>query len=122
MVYWLEKTGIWKSGRMEPMKTTIAAMDFGTSKIVTLVAENGGNARCDIVGAGVAEYDGFLPDGWNNPGDLNQKILDCIRDAAEQSHRKSQSEYRCACCFYKGLSDTGQDSSERRYQSASHTC
>ena len=73
------------------MKTTIAAMDFGTSKIVTLVAENGGNARCDIVGAGVAEYDGFLPDGWNNPGDLNQKILDCIRDAEEQSHRKIHS-------------------------------
>ena len=39
------------------MKTTVAAIDFGTSKIVTLVAENSGNQRCDIVAAGVAKYD-----------------------------------------------------------------
>ena len=73
------------------MKTTIAAMDFGTSKIVTLVAETGGNTHCDIVGAGVAEYDGFLAEGWNNRAALRGKILECIQDAEAQSHRKIKS-------------------------------
>ena len=40
------------------MKTQVVAIDFGTSKIVTLVADNSGNLRCDIVGAGIAAYDG----------------------------------------------------------------
>ena len=45
---------------MQSMKSTIAAIDFGTSKIVTLVAETSGSERCDIVGAGITMYDGFL--------------------------------------------------------------
>ena len=56
------------------MKTTAVAIDFGTSKIVTLVAENSGSQRCDIVGAGVAAYDGYLEEGWNNPDALNEAI------------------------------------------------
>lgn len=70
------------------MKTTVTAIDFGTSKIVTLVAEHSGVQRCDIVGAGIAPYDGFLPDGWNNPGELNQKIYASISDAEKQCRRK----------------------------------
>ena len=70
------------------MKTTVAAIDFGTSKIVTLVAENSGTQRCDIVGAGIAAYDGYLEDGWNNPGELDSCILACVEDAEKQSHRK----------------------------------
>ena len=38
------------------MKTTVTSLDFGTSKIVTLVAENSGAQRCDIVGAGIVTY------------------------------------------------------------------
>ncbi|MGN0777646.1 MAG: hypothetical protein ACI4MJ_00715, partial [Aristaeellaceae bacterium] len=70
------------------MKTTVAAIDFGTSKIVTLVAENSGSQRCDIVGAGIAMYDGFLADGWNNSGELDEKIRFSISEAEKQSHRK----------------------------------
>ena len=70
------------------MKTTVTAIDFGTSKIVTLVAENSGSQRCDIVGTGIAAYDGYLRDGWNNPGELDQKILASIGDAEKQSKRK----------------------------------
>lgn len=70
------------------MKTTVAAIDFGTSKIVTLVAEHSGIQRCDIVGAGIAPYDGYLPDGWNNPGELNEKILAAVADAEKQCRRK----------------------------------
>ena len=70
------------------MKTTVAAIDFGTSKIVTLVAENSGSQRCDIVAAGVAKYDGFLTEGWNNPGQLDEAIRRSISDAEEQSGSK----------------------------------
>ena len=70
------------------MKTTVAAIDFGTSKIVTLVAENSGTQRCDIIGAGIAAYDGYLEDGWNNPGALNEAIMASVEDAEKQSRRK----------------------------------
>ncbi len=70
------------------MKTTVAAIDFGTSKIVTLVAENSGSQRCDIVGAGIAAYDGYLEEGWNNPGALDEAIRQSISEAESQSHRK----------------------------------
>ncbi len=70
------------------MKTMITALDFGTSKIVTLVAENSGSTRCDIVGTGIAAYDGFLQDGWNNPGELNQQIQASIADAEKQLRHK----------------------------------
>ncbi len=67
------------------MKTTVAAMDFGTSKIVTLVAENGGNQRCDISGAGIAAYDGYSGDQWNSPHLLNEAIRASITEAEAQS-------------------------------------
>ena len=70
------------------MKTTVAAIDFGTSKIVTLVAENSGSQRCDIVAAGVAKYDGYLEEGWNNPGQLDEAIRRSITDAEEQAGSK----------------------------------
>ena len=77
-----------KRGYDRPMKTTVAAMDFGTSKIVTLVAENSGSQRCDIVGAGIAPYDGYLEEGWNNPGELDKAIRASVAEAESQSHHR----------------------------------
>lgn len=70
------------------MKSTIAAIDFGTSKIVTLVAEISGGQRCDIIGAGSAPYDGFMEGEWNNPAALNDAIQATIENAEKQSKRK----------------------------------
>ena len=70
------------------MKTTVATIDFGTSKIVTLVAENSGSQRCDIVAAGIAKYDGYLDEGWNNPQELDTAIRQSLADAEEQSGTK----------------------------------
>ena len=70
------------------MKTTVATIDFGTSKIVTLVAENSGSQRCDIVAAGIAKYDGYLEEGWNNPEALDEAIRRSIADAEEQCGTK----------------------------------
>ncbi len=70
------------------MKTTVATIDFGTSKIVTLVAENSGSQRCDIVAAGISRYDGYLDEGWNNPEGLEEAIRRSLADAEEQCGTK----------------------------------
>ena len=70
------------------MKSTIAAIDFGTSKIVTLISETSGTQRCDIVGAGIAAYDGYVDGEWNNPVLLNDAILQSITEAESQARRK----------------------------------
>ena len=70
------------------MKSTIAAIDFGTSKIVTLVAEESGSRRCDIIGAGNAPYEGYMEGEWLDPVGLNDAIQKSIAAAEEQSKRK----------------------------------
>jgi cell division protein FtsA len=70
------------------MKSTIAAIDFGTSKIVTLVAETSGTQRCDIIGAGISMYDGYLDGEWNYPLVLNEAIGKSIAEAEMQAKRK----------------------------------
>ena len=70
------------------MKTTVTSIDFGTSKIVTLVAENSTSTRCDIVGAGIVTYNGFLEDGWNAPEEIDSCLREAIMQAETQSHRK----------------------------------
>lgn len=70
------------------MKTTVASIDFGTSKIVVLVAENSTATRCDVVGAGIVSYDGFMDENWNNPNELDNRIREAIAQAEKQSHHK----------------------------------
>lgn len=70
------------------MKNTVATMDFGTSKIVALIAETSGQQRCDIIGAGTVPYDGFMDRRWNAPDQLNAAIEEAVRDAEEQAHSR----------------------------------
>ena len=62
-------------------KTKVAVVDFGTSKIVTLVAENSSAERCKLIGIGVANYAGYVQEGWNDPEHLDEQIESSIRDA-----------------------------------------
>ena len=56
-----------RNGDERSMRSTITVIDFGTSKVVALVAEVSGRQRTDIIGAGIASYDGFADARWNNP-------------------------------------------------------
>lgn len=67
------------------MKSMAAAIDFGTSKVVTLVAESGGYHRCDIVGAGVVPYDGYTDGYWNTPEKINDAIMESLQEASQQA-------------------------------------
>ncbi len=75
------------------MKKTAAVVDFGTSKIVTLVAESGSYHRCDIIGAGTVPYDGFMDGEWNAPALVSQAIQDSIAEAEAQSRRRIKEVY-----------------------------
>ena len=75
------------------MKKTAAVVDFGTSKIVTLVAESGSYHRCDIIGAGTVPYDGFMDGEWNAPTLVSQAIQDSIAEAEAHSHRRIREVY-----------------------------
>lgn len=75
------------------MKTTVAAIEFGTSKIITLVAEIDSTRNTDIVGAGIAEYDGFMHKQWNNPDALDDAIQNSIVDAGARYKRPIRDIY-----------------------------
>lgn len=75
------------------MKTTVTAIDFGTSKIVALVAETSGRQRCDIVGAGTVIYDGYMEGRWNAPEQLNDAIAEALHAAEDQSHARIKEVY-----------------------------
>jgi len=73
------------------MKNLAAAIDFGTSKIVTFIAESGSYHRCDIIGAGTIAYDGFLDGYWNAADELvDQAIRNSIAAAEAQAHRPAK--------------------------------
>ena len=75
------------------MKTSVAIVDFGTSKIVGLVAEISNRQRCDIAGAGIATYDGYLEGAWNAPEALDEAIQKAVREAENQSHQRIRELY-----------------------------
>ena len=67
------------------MNKTIAALDFGTNKIITVVAELNGSQRCDIAGTGIAMYDGYLDNNWINPDALVDAINKSVQEAENQA-------------------------------------
>lgn len=75
------------------MKNMAAAIDFCTSKIVTLIAETGNNHRCDIIGAGTVPYDGYMDGRWNVPERVDVAIRSSISEAEAQSGRHIKDVY-----------------------------
>ena len=72
------------------MKTQIAAIDFGTSKIVTVVAQSGGLSRCDIIGSGTVPYAGFTDGDWNQP----EALIEAVRDSVAAAELEANSKIR----------------------------
>ena len=75
------------------MKTQIAAIEFGTSKIVTVIAQNSGMDRLDIVGSGTVPYDGYSDGDWNTPGQMLQRVRDSIAAAELEANTKIKEIY-----------------------------
>ena len=75
------------------MKTQIAAIEFGTSKIVTVIAQSGGMDRLDIIGSGTVPYDGYSDGDWNTPGQMVQRVRDSIAAAELEANSKIKEIY-----------------------------
>ena len=75
------------------MKTQIAAIEFGTSKIVTMIAQSGGMDRLDIIGSGTVPYDGYSDGDWNTPGQMIQRVGDSIAAAELEANAKIKEIY-----------------------------
>ena len=82
------------------MKNAAAAIDFGTSKIVTLVAESGGFSRCEIIGSGTVPYDGYMDGHWNSPDKLVQAIRNSISAAELEAKMRIKELYVGVPCEY----------------------
>ncbi len=74
-------------------KTQIAAIEFGTSKIVTIIAQNGGIDRLEFLGTGTVPYDGFQDGDWNTPGQMIQRVRDSIAAAELEANQKIKEIY-----------------------------
>ncbi len=66
------------------MKKATAVLDFGTSKVLVLLAEESAYQKVTITSAGMAQYDGFMNGEWNAPGD----VTDAIASAVEAAEKK----------------------------------
>ena len=74
-------------------KTQIAAIEFGTSKIVTIIAQNGGIDRLEFLGMGTVPYDGYQDGDWNTPGQMIQRVRDSIAAAELEANEKIREIY-----------------------------
>lgn len=75
------------------MRTQIAAIEFGTSKIVTMIAQNSGMDRLDIIGSGTVPYNGYSDGDWNTPGQMVQRLRDSVAAAELEANSKIKEIY-----------------------------
>ena len=75
------------------MKTVAAAIEFGTSKIITLIAESGSFTRCEIVGSGTVPYAGYSNGEWNDREGLLPAIEAEVNAAETEAKRRIQEIY-----------------------------
>ena len=61
------------------MKTRVAAIEFGTSKIVTVIAQSSARSNhCQIVSCGKVNYAGYGSGDWTDWDSLNKAIYNSI--------------------------------------------
>ena len=60
------------------MKKATAVVDFGTSKVLVLLAEESAYQKVTITSAGMAQYDGFMNGEWNAPGEVSDAIASAL--------------------------------------------
>lgn len=70
------------------MKNSVAIIDFGSSKITTLVGEMGVNNKLNIFGKGEISYAGFQNSEFLEPENLREQISSSIMKAEALSHTK----------------------------------
>ena len=78
------------------MKKATAVLDFGTSKVLVLLAEESAYQKVTITSAGMAQYDGFMNGEWNAPSEVSDAIASAI-EAAEKRLEPILKKFTSAC-------------------------
>lgn len=78
------------------MKKATAVLDFGTSKVLVLLAEESAYQKVTITSAGMAQYDGFMNGEWNAPSEVSDAIASAI-EAAEKKVGTILRKFTSAC-------------------------
>ena len=75
-------------------KKGITVLDFGTSKIIAMQAEEiSGKKLTAITSVGMAPYDGFMNDGWNDPSKVKDAIAAAIGAMEEKLNTQIKHAY-----------------------------
>ena len=75
------------------VKKQIAAIDFGTGKITTVIARSGGIDRLELLGSGTVAYDGFKDGDWITAEQMVQRVHDSISEAEREAGTKISELY-----------------------------
>lgn len=75
------------------MKSTVTVVDFGTSKVVALIADISSRQHCDVIGVGMTAYEGYNSTSWNVESNVSKAIDDAIKAAEEQSRKTAREVY-----------------------------
>jgi len=75
------------------MSRTIAAIDYGTSKIACVIARAQSSGAYDVLGFGNVPYAGYAGGKWNEPGKLADITQSVLAEAAIVAKRKIRKVY-----------------------------
>lgn len=83
------------------MKTRVAAIEFGTSKIVTVIAQSSSkNRHCEIVSCGKVEYAGYEQGDWIEWENLPKAVCNSIIAAQGDANTRIQEIYIGVPCEF----------------------
>ena len=73
------------------MRNMTAAIEFGTSKIICVIGRARSAGRFEVLGAGVAPYEGIRDGRWAAPSDVEEAVAKAL-DIAEKKVRRRVKE------------------------------
>ncbi|MBR5378973.1 MAG: pilus assembly protein PilM [Clostridia bacterium] len=83
------------------MKTKVAAIEFGTSKIVTVIAKSSArNNHCEIVSCGKVDYAGYSSGDWTDWDNLSKAVYNSIIAAQSDAGEKINEIYVGVPCEF----------------------
>ncbi len=83
------------------MKTRVAAIEFGTSKIVTVIAQSSsGKSNCEILSCGRVDYAGYSSGDWTDWENLSTAVYNSIVTAENTAGVKINDLYIGVPCEF----------------------
>ncbi len=75
------------------MKDTTAAVEFGTSKIICVIGQARSIGRFEVLGSGVARYEGLKNGRWIKPSNVEEAVAKAIYIAEKKARRHVREAY-----------------------------